>query len=127
MGEKVEPDRLYAVKGELDASGIHLRQEVDAFTAVFFAPRRRQSPSDHKNMNAILDQAVARFRDLQEREEETAELWRGKIQAFRNLYAFLSQVIPYQGSDLEKLYTYLRHLVLKLPRRQTVPATGSTN
>ncbi|MEJ1363747.1 MAG: type I restriction endonuclease [Candidatus Sedimenticola sp. (ex Thyasira tokunagai)] len=118
MGEEVDPDRLYEVKGELDESGIYLNQEIDAFVTIFFAPKRRQSPSDHKNMNAILDQAVARFQDLQEREEEEAELWRGKVQAFRNLYAFLSQVIPYQDSDLEKLYTYLRHLVLKLPKRK---------
>ena len=33
----------------------------------------------------------------------------------------MSQVIPYQDSDLEKLYTYLRHLVTKLPRRKTGP------
>lgn len=45
----------------------------------------------------------------------------GKTQAFRNLYAFLSQVIPYQDSDLEKLYTYLRYLVLKLPKRKNGP------
>ncbi len=119
MGEEVDPDQLYEVKGELDASGIYLQLEVDAFTEIFFAPKRRQSPSDHKNMNAILDQAVARFQDLQEGEEEEAELWRGKTQAFRNLYAFLSQVIPYQDSDLEKLYTYLRHLALKLPKRKS--------
>jgi type I restriction enzyme R subunit len=37
---------------------------------------------------------------------------------FRNLYAFLSQVIPYQDSDLEQLYTYLRFLLTKLPRRE---------
>jgi len=37
---------------------------------------------------------------------------------FRNLYGFLSQVIPYQDSDLERLYTYLRFLLTKLPRRQ---------
>ncbi|MCG8004233.1 MAG: type I restriction endonuclease [Candidatus Thiodiazotropha lotti] len=121
MGEQVDPDRLYEVMSELDASGIYLQQEVDAFSLIFFAPKRRQSPSDHKNMNAILDQAVARFQDLQEWEEEEAELWRGKTQAFRNLYSFLSQVIPYQDSDLEKLYTYLRHLALKLPKRKSGP------
>lgn len=49
------------------------------------------------------------------------DLWRGKTQAFRNLYSFLSQVIPYQDSDLEKLFTYLRHLALKLPKRKTGP------
>jgi len=121
MGEEVDPDRLYEVKAELDESGIYLAQEVDEFTAIFFAPKRRQSPSDHKNMNAILDKAAARFKVLQELEEEEAELWRGKTQAFRNLYAFLSQVIPYQDSDLEKIYTYLRHLVLKLPKRKSGP------
>ncbi len=38
---------------------------------------------------------------------------------FRNMYGFLSQVIPYQDSDLEKLYTCLRFLLTKLPRRDS--------
>lgn len=121
MGEEVDPDKLYEVKAELDASGIYLQTEVADFARVFFAPKRRQSPGDHKAMNAILDQALARFVQLQNTEEEEAELWRGKLQAFRNLYGFLSQVIPYQDSDLEKLFTYLRHLVLKLPKRKSGP------
>ena len=119
MGEQVDSDKLYEVMAELDASGIYLPTEVAEFARVFFAPKRRQSPGDHKAMNAILDQAVARFAQLQIAEEEEAELWRGKVQAFRNLYSFLSQVIPYQDSDLEKLFSYLRHLVLKLPKRKS--------
>lgn len=119
MGEEVDSDRLYEVKAELDASGIYLQPEVNEFARIFFAPKRRQSPTDHKKMNVLLDQAVARFQQLQNSEEEEAELWRGKIQAFRNLYSFLSQVIPYQDSDLEKLFTYLRHLSLKLPKRKS--------
>lgn len=121
MGEQVDPDKLYEVKAELDASGIYRQTEVAEFARVFFAPKRRQSAGDHKTMNAILDQAVARFVQLQNTEEEEAELWRGKLQAFRNLYSFLSQVIPYQDSDLEKLFTYLRHLALKLPKRKSGP------
>ena len=121
MGEEVDPDKLYEVKAELDASGIYLQTEVAEFTQVFFAPKRRQSPGDHKRMNAILDQAVTRFVQLQNSEEDEAELWRGKLQAFRNLYGFLSQVIPYQDSDLEKLFAYLRHLALKLPKRKSGP------
>lgn len=121
MSEQVDPDKLYEVKAELDASGIYLQTEVTEFSQIFFAPKRRQSPGDHKTMNAILDQAVARFLQLQNTEEEEAELWRGKQQAFRNLYSFLSQVIPYQDSDLEKLFTYLRHLTLKLPKRKSGP------
>lgn len=117
MGEEVDPDRLYELQTELDASGIYLQTEVTEFARIFFAPKRRQSPGDHKAMNAVLDQARARFIQLQTQEAEEAENWRGKVQAFSNLYGFLSQVIPYQDSDLEKLYTYLRHLALKLPKR----------
>jgi type I restriction enzyme, R subunit len=81
MGEQVDPDKLYEVKAELDASGVYLQTEVVEFARVFFAPKRRQSPSDHKVMNAILDQAVARFVQLQNTDEAEAELWRGKLQA----------------------------------------------
>jgi type I restriction enzyme R subunit len=124
MGDEVDPARMYAIKGELDASGIYFDEEVERFCAVYFKPGRRQSVQDHRAMNAALDPAVSRFEVLQREEEEDAETWRGKVQAFRNLYGFLSQVIPYQDSDLERLYVFLRHLAAKLPRRKSGPAYG---
>ena len=122
MGEEVDSARMYQVKAELDGFGIYLAEEVQRFCGVFFKPKQRQSPADHQAMNAALDPAVARFVVLQQENEDEAELWRGKLQAFRNLYGFLSQIIPYQDSDLEKLYVFLRHLAPKLPRRRSGPA-----
>ena len=122
MGEEVDPARMYEIKGELDASGIYLDEEVERFCAVYFKPKQRQSAMDHQAMNAALDPAVSRFTVRQKDNEEEAELWRGKVQAFPNLYGFLSQVIPYQDSDLERLYVFLRHLAAKLPRRKSGPA-----
>ena len=119
VGEEVDPDKLYTIKAELDNNAIYFREEVSEFATIFFAPKRRQTPTDHRNMNAIFDKAVDRFKIFREEDEDEAELWRSKIQAFRNLYSFLSQVIPYQDSDLEKLYTYLRFLNTKLPKRNT--------
>jgi len=121
MGEEVEPARMYQLKAELDASGIYLAEEMARFCEVYFKPKQRQSAGDHQAMNAALDPAVSRFAVLQKEDEDEAELWRGKHQAFRNLYGFLSQVIPYQDSDLEKLYVFLRHLGAKLPRRRSGP------
>ncbi|MBF2759622.1 MAG: type I restriction endonuclease subunit R [Ectothiorhodospiraceae bacterium AqS1] len=121
MGEEVDADRLYEVKSDLDASGIYHRDEVEAFSAIFFAPKPRQTPSDHKKMNAILDPAVMRFQTMLDQEEEEADAWRREARVFGNLYLFLSQVIPYQDSDLEKLHAYLRHLALKLPKRKSGP------
>jgi type I restriction enzyme R subunit len=122
IGEEVDPARLYEMKAELDKSGIYLTEEVDHFCAIFFKAKARQNASDHRAMNAALDPAVERFRSLQKTAEEESELWRGHLVAFRNLYAFLSQIIPYQDSDLEQLYTYLRHLAAKLPKRSGGPA-----
>ena len=122
MGEEVDPSRMYAVKSELDAAGIYLEEEVERFSAVYFTPKRRQSASDHRAMNAALDPAVSRFTALRDESEEAAEDWRGKVHAFLSLYGFLSQVIPYQDSDLERLYVYLRHVATKLPRRGQGPA-----
>ena len=121
MGEEVDPARMYQLKGELDASGVYLAEEVERFCAVYFKPKPKQSAMDHQAMHAALDPAVSRFTVLQQENEAEAELWRGKVQAFRNLYGFLSQVIPYQDSDLERLYVFLRHLAAKLPRRHSGP------
>ena len=44
MGEEADPARMYAVKGELDASGIYLEEEVGHFCAVYFKSKPKQSP-----------------------------------------------------------------------------------
>ena len=121
LGDEVDPARMYQVKAELEQPGIFLPEEVESFCQIYFKPSRQQNASDHRAINAALDPPVDRFRVLLEANEEEAELWRGKLVAFRSLYSFLSQIIPYQDTDLEKLYTYLRHLAAKLPRRKSGP------
>ena len=69
-------------------------------------------------MNACIDPAVSRYREL---EEEDREEFRKTLVAYRNLYSFLSQIIPFQDSDLEKLYSYIRFLLTKLPRGDRGP------
>lgn len=118
MGEEVDPAHLYGIQAKLSQAGIFLMAEVEQFAEVYFKPRQRQTLADHRALNATLDPAVDRFVALQDKDEEAADLWRGQAQAFRNLYGFLSQIIPYQDSDLEQLYVFLRYLMLKLPRRK---------
>ena len=121
MGEQVDPACMYAIKCELDASGVWLDEEVERIRRVYFKAKRRQSALDHQAMNAALDPAVSCFVIRRDKEEE-AEERRGTVQAFLDLYGFLSQVIPYQESDLERLYVFLRHVLAKLPRRRSGPA-----
>ncbi|TDH62942.1 type I restriction endonuclease subunit R [Dankookia rubra] len=122
VGENVDPARMYEIKSELDAGGIYVIADVERFSSVYFKPRQRQSPNDHQLMNAALDSCVARFKELQQERPDEAELWRGKLLAFCSLYGFLSQIIPYQDTDLERLYVFLRHLATKLPKSDTGPS-----
>jgi type I restriction enzyme R subunit len=69
-------------------------------------------------MNACIDPAVGRYNEL---EEDVREKFRKTLVAYRNLYSFMSQVIPFQDSDLEKLYSYIRFLLTKLPRGDRGP------
>jgi type I restriction enzyme R subunit len=122
MGEEVDPARMYAIKSELDADAIYEAADVERFSAVYFKPRQRQSPNDHQLMNAALDACVVRFKERHTAAPDEAELWRGKMLAFCSLYGFVSQIIPYQDSDLERLYVFLRHLATKLPKRGSGPS-----
>jgi type I restriction enzyme R subunit len=119
LGEEADPARMYQIKAELDGVGVYLDEEQERFCAVYFKPRERQTAADHQAMNVALDPVVARFVALQGRDEPEADLWRSRLTAFCNLYAYLSQIIPYQDSDLEKLFVFLRHLSARLPRRRT--------
>jgi type I restriction enzyme R subunit len=118
MGEEVDQTHLYQILTELSQSGIYMREDVDRFCSVYFKPKQKQSASDHEAMNAALDPAVSRFSSLMQEREEEAELYRSKVSAFKNLYSFLSQIIPYQDSDLERHFVFFRHLTAKLPRRK---------
>ncbi len=121
MGEEADPNAMYTIKSELDASGIYTQGDLLAFVYIYFKNKRRQSHADHQALNAAIDPVIQRFQALKDQDEEQAELIRGKMAALRNLYMFLSQVIPYQDSDLEKLYTFLRYVLPKLPKRESGP------
>ena len=112
MGEDVDPHRLSELQHRLLEWAIFAPDDVSAFAEIWYRARRDHSATDHRIMNAALDVVVQRFRDREEAEQ--AE-FRGQLTAYRNLYAFLSQIIPYQDSELEKLYAFVRNLITKLP------------
>jgi type I restriction enzyme R subunit len=117
MGEDVDSTNLYRLQAELTLSGIYMKEDVDRFISIYFKSKQKQSIADHEAMNAALDPVVSRFATLKKENEDEAEVWRKKMNAFKNLYGFLSQIIPYQDSDLEKLFIFFRHLSPKLPRK----------
>jgi type I restriction enzyme, R subunit len=116
IGAMPDPQQLYKLQHEVKESPVINPVDIVQFSEIWFRNRKESTPGEHKQLNAILDQAVERFNDLDEAGQDEFKV---KLVSFRNLYAFLSQIIPYQDSDLEQLYTYARFLLLKLPRRKS--------
>ncbi len=112
VGANADPRRLSELQHRLLEPAIFTPDDVTEFAEVWYRAKRRHSASDHRAMNAVLDAVVQRFQD---REEDEREEFRGRLKAYRNLYAFLSQIIPYQDSDLERFYAFVRALLSKLP------------
>ena len=118
VGERAEIGQLYDLQARLAGYQVFFPDEVEAFATVFYAPKEKQTAADQAKLYAHLNPALRRFAALDEAGQEE---FRGVLSAYRNLYGFLSQIIPFQDSDLETLYTFVRFLIAKLPRRPDAP------
>jgi type I restriction enzyme R subunit len=113
MGDEVDPQHLNELASTLVQWKVYTIYEVNGWCEIWFRNRMQPTGGEHKQLNAMLDMAVERFNKLTEGQQDE---FKSQLVSFRNLYMFLSQIIPYQDSDLEKLYTYGRFLLNKLPR-----------
>ena len=112
-GEDTDPQQVNTLAHSLVEWKVFTRDEVSAWCEIWFRNRMNPTGGEHKKLNGLLDLAVERFKQLT---EEDQLFFKGQLATFRNLYMFISQIIPYQDSDHEKLYSYIRFLLNKLPR-----------
>ena len=105
---KSDPHRLEELKYQLDQMQVYHWSEVEAFSRVFYLPAAQQRAADHARLEEALQPARDRFKALDE-DEQTA--FHDRLGAFVNLYAFLSQVIPYGDTEQERLASFGRALL----------------
>ena len=118
VGTQATPGQLYELRVRLDAYQVYYEAEVEGFGRVFYKEQAELTLADHARMNAYLDPAVSRFKELG---NEICEEFRKSSAAYVNLYAFMSQILPFQDLELEKRYTFLRFLLGKLPQGEQGP------
>lgn len=119
-----DPQQLNDLAHQLHNWQVFDPSDIDAWCEIWFRDRLNPTGSEHKKLNGILDRVVEQFKTL---EPEEQELFKSHLASFRNLYLFLSQIIPYQDSELEKLYTFGRYLLTKLPRTSNSVAVQIDN
>ncbi len=113
LQEASDPQKLEALKHDLDAVQVYYWSEVEAFARVFYKPVARQSAQDHAGMQLHLQPAVDRFKAMED--EPKRREFREQLNGYVNIYSFMSQIMPYGDPALEMLYSYGRFLLPHLP------------
>lgn len=99
-----DPNLLYDTRHDLDEFGV-LRPEEIARTVALLVDIT--GPSDHARIHAALAPAIDRFGDLEEDEQDR---FRDALNRFVRIYGFLSQIVSFGDTELERDYLYCRAL-----------------
>ncbi|MEZ5045337.1 MAG: type I restriction endonuclease [Saprospiraceae bacterium] len=115
--EETDINHLYDLKARLDEFQVYWTQEIEAFANVYFDPKTKlNNPKQQKYLYAFTDPAVDRFKAIAEQEKQD-EFKKG-LRSWTNLYAFLSQIMPFIDSEFEKFYAYAKLFQTRLPKRE---------
>ena len=112
LEDVTDPNIVHDLQIKLDQAGVYYPAEIDGFAEAFFDPKRKQAA-----LHQFLKPAADRF--FHGLEEEAAEQFRRDLGTFLRLYDFLSQIVPYNDSDLEKHYAFGKHLMPRIAEHVT--------
>lgn len=113
---ETDPDLVHDLQAKLDSAGIYTTDEVDAFAKAYVgekgnsaiqAPLKAAKDRFNARYDAALHQNVKAAID-------TLDMFRKDVGSFIRLYDFLSQIVNYQDTDLEKRSLYLRFLARQI-------------
>jgi len=113
LQEVSDPQKLEELKHQLDESQVYHASEVEEFARVFYKNSKRQKARDHSDLKYWAQPCVDRFKAIED--EDQRREFRDRLAAYVNLYAFLSQIMPYPDADLEKLYSFGWFVLPDLP------------
>ncbi len=118
VDETVDINHLWDLKSKIEEPGIIWQSEIDGFCKIFFSDDYKKE--DQPKLYALLNPAKERFAA-----QLSIEVIEGRISQedykhtlikFTRAYSFISQIMPFPSMDMEKLFTYCKFLIPKLPR-----------
>ncbi len=104
-----DPNLLYDTRRDLDGFDVLREEEVENAARLLVSLGGER---DHPMLYALLDPAVERFKALTDEQQDE---FRGALRRFTHAYAFLSQIVSFADTNLERDYLYCRALATMLP------------
>jgi type I restriction enzyme R subunit len=108
-----DPNALFDMRRRLDDFDVLRPEEIRAAVAQLLATRNAKG---HGKVYALLDPAVERFHAL----GEDRLAFKDALDRFVRIYSFLSQIVGFGDSGMERDYTYCRALASLLRDASTV-------
>jgi len=97
------PNLMYDARSELQPFGVLRDDEIEEVVSLIYS-----APGDlHKKAHAALKPALDRYSEL---DEDDQERFRKCVTEFVRLYAYLSQLVSFIDTGMERYHTYLRAL-----------------
>ena len=88
--------------------GIIAIEDLDKFAETFFKPITKQTDADHGRLYAAVNPILHGFIDS---EEKVQDNFKTKILKYIESYSFLTQLVTYDDTRLEKLYVVLKFII----------------
>jgi type I restriction enzyme R subunit len=117
VAETTDPNTIYDIKNVLDSFSVYTDSEIDAFAKVFFKGIKQQGNIDLAKLNGFIDPAVDRYNALPKDQDKM--YFKGELEKFISLYAFLTHIINLGDVRLHKFHAYAKWLFRKLPKDDT--------
>lgn len=124
-----DPDLIHDLRRKLQAAGFYTDEDVDDFANAFLVEKA------HGKHTSALKRVADRFNDaylvaMENKDKarlDELDLFRKDVGSFVRLYDFLSQIINYEDTSLEKLALFLRLLRPRLTGRKSAEELDFSN
>jgi type I restriction enzyme R subunit len=106
LSEGTDPNVLYEIERDILKFDIIDQSEIDRFAELWY------STEDQSKLHQVLAPAVRRYEELSKEEKFT---FKDNLRRYVKTYAFITQIVTFKDVSLERLYSYSRFLLKKLP------------
>ncbi|WP_369223998.1 type I restriction endonuclease subunit R [Streptomyces sp. R39] len=123
LTEITDPNLLFDRQDEVMAYQLLVESEMDALVKAYFEAldggraTEEQIKKAHAKLYHYTAPAVDRFNALAAQEPDKAEEFRRALESYVKAYGWLSHVIGFDSTELERLFQYGRFLLRRLPRQ----------
>lgn len=119
LKEPSDIEKIFTLKSNLFEYGIYTQYELDSFVEAIL--QRQSEDRIHSKLDTMVKEYNAKSDD------EKTEFYT-KARAYLREYSFLAQILPFNDTELEKLYILLKMLITKIaPPRTEDLAKGIVN